>query len=126
MQGGFAVLAALVVMAHLAFVIFAALGAFLVVRWPRLAWVHLPVAAWAAYVEMAGRICPLTPLENALRSRAGLAGYSGDFVARYLLAVLYPEGLTRETQVGIGLFVLGINIVAYAWIARRRGTQRHA
>src|SRR5687767_13714751 len=94
-------LAVLVVVAHLAFVLFATLGGVLAARWPAIAWVHVPCAAWAAFVEFSGRICPLTPLENALRQRAGLEAYSGDFVATYIFPVLYPEGLTRDAQLAI-------------------------
>ena len=115
MASVFAALALLVVLGHMVFVGFAALGGLLTIRWPRVAWVHLPAAAWAAYVELSGRFCPLTPLENALRRRAGLGDYSGDFVARYLFPVLYPEGLTREAQVVLGLVVLGINAGVYGW-----------
>ena len=113
-------LAALVVVVHLTFVVFATLGGMLAIRWPRIAWVHLPCAAWAAFVEFSGRICPLTPLENALRRRAGLEYYSGDFVANYIFPVLYPEGLTRDAQLAIGAFVVMLNVVAYAWVLRRR------
>lgn len=117
----FALLAALVVVAHLVFVVFAALGGALVLRWVRLAWVHLPCVAWAVYVEFSGRICPLTPLEQSLRQRAGLESYSGDFVAHYIFPVLYPEGLTREAQIAIGIGVVALNIAAYAVVLRRRG-----
>jgi hypothetical protein len=113
-------LAALVVVAHLAFVVFATVGGMLVLRWPRIAWIHLPAAAWAAFVELSGRLCPLTPLENALRRRAGLDDYSSDFVANYVFPMLYPTGLTREAQMAIGLFVIVMNVVAYGWVIRRR------
>jgi hypothetical protein len=116
----FSLLAGLVVAGHLAFVGFAALGGFLALRWPRVAWLHVPTAAWAAYVELSGRFCPLTPLENELRARAGLDGYSEDFVARYLLPVIYPEGLTRDAQIVIGLVVVAINLSVYGWVLWRR------
>ena len=116
----YAALALLVVVAHLAFVGFAAFGGLLAWRWPRVAWVHLPAAAWAVYVEISGRFCPLTPWENELRRRAGLDDYSGDFVARYLFPLLYPEGLTRGAQVTIGLFVLALNVLVYVRVARQR------
>src|SRR5687767_214548 len=102
------------------FVVFAAFGAALVLRRAWVAWVHLPAAAWAAYIELTGGFCPLTPMENSLRARAGLDVYSGDFVARYLFPVLYPEGLTRGAQIAIGLAVLAINVVLYAMVIRRR------
>lgn len=116
-------LADAIVVLHLAFVVFVAAGGLLVWRWPRLAWLHLPCALWGAAVSFGGWICPLTPLENCFRQRAGEAGYSGDFVARYLLPVLYPEGLTREAQVVLGMLVVAVNGAVYA-AAWRRGRRR--
>lgn len=116
----FALLAGLIVLVHLAFVVFAALGALLSPRWPWIPWVHVPAVVWAAYIEVSGGICPLTPLENELRAGAGLDSYSGDFVAQYLFPVLYPDGLTREAQFVIGGMVLVVNLVLYGWLRRRR------
>jgi hypothetical protein len=95
-------------------------GGLLVLRWPRVAWAHVPCAAWGALIEFAGWICPLTPLENHLRRLGGQAGYAGGFVDRYVLGALYPAGLTREMQVALGLAVLLLNAVVYAWVWRRR------
>ena len=119
-MNSFALLAALTVLVHVLFIAFAIMGGLLVVRWPRLAWAHLPAVAWAMFVELSGGLCPLTPLEQAFRKRAGLPDYSGDFVANYVFPVLYPEGLTREVQWMIGGLVAAVNFVAYAWILRRR------
>jgi hypothetical protein len=110
----------LVLVLHLGFVVFVALGGLLVLRWPRTAWVHIPAAAWGAAIEFGGWICPLTPLENQLRERAGESPYAGDFVARYLVPVIYPEGLTREAQIVLGAAVVGVNAVIYAVVLRRR------
>ena len=93
-------LAFLTVLFHLAFILFVIFGGFLVARRPRLAPLHLACAAWGAYVALANRICPLTPLENWFRQRGGAAGYAGDFLEHYLLAVIYPTGLTASTQQG--------------------------
>jgi hypothetical protein len=105
---------------HLAFVAFVVLGGVLVLRWPRLAWLHLPAAAWGALVEFAGWVCPLTPLEEALRRRAGAAPGSGSFVERHVLDVLYPDWLTRPTQFALGLVVVVVNAGVYALVLRRR------
>lgn len=113
-------LAGVVVVFHLGFVVFAAAGGLLVLRFPALAWAHVPTALWAAFVELSGRLCPLTPLENALRRRAGLDPYSGDFVAQYLLPVLYPQGLTRDVQIAIGVLVIAVNVAIYGVLVRRR------
>lgn len=118
-----------VVALHLAFVAFACLGGLFAWRRLRYAWVHLPALAWAAWIELTGTICPLTPLENALRQRAGDAGYAGGFVEHYLLPVLYPAGLTPQIQSWIGLGLLGLNVAIYwvalaRWRARRRRQAR--
>jgi hypothetical protein len=118
-------LADAVLLAHVAFVLFVAFGGVLVLRWPRAAWAHIPAALWGIAIEFGGWICPLTPLENALRTRAGESPYQGDFIARYLMPVLYPEGLTREAQVTIGAAALVTNAVLYA-IAWRRHVRRRA
>lgn len=120
MAAGYALLAGLIVLVHLAFVAFAVGGALLALRWRWLPWIHLPAVAWAAYIELSGGVCPLTPLENDLRAAAGLDYYSGDFVARYLFPVLYPEGLTRDAQMIVGAAVLTFNAVLYAGILWRR------
>jgi hypothetical protein len=114
-------LADLVVVVHLAFVAFVVFGGLLVLRRPRLAWLHLPAAVWGVMIEFAGWMCPLTPLENAFRERGGEAGYSGGFVEHYLLPVLYPSGLTRGVQLMLGSLVLALNLAVYgAILARRR------
>jgi hypothetical protein len=112
------ILAGVVVGLHLAFVLFVVLGGFLVLRWPRLAWLHLPAAVWAALIEFAGWVCPLTPLENQLRRAAGTAEYAGGFVEHYLRPVLYPAGLTRGTQYVLGAAVVGVNAAVYWWVFR--------
>ncbi|MBB3016559.1 DUF2784 domain-containing protein [Cupriavidus alkaliphilus] len=118
-------LADLVVIAHALFIVFVVAGGLLVLRWPRAAWVHLPAAVWGVLIEWAGWICPLTPLENMLRRAAGQAGYSGGFVERYLLPLIYPAGLTPAVQLWLGLVVLVVNVAIYAlWWRRRR--HRHA
>lgn len=119
-----AFLADLLVLLHLTFVAFVALGGLLVIRWPRVAWAHVPAAIWGAGIEFTGRICPLTPLENELRARAGAAPYTGDFVARYLMPVLYPEGLTREAQIWLGALVVLLNLAIYAYVVRGWRTRR--
>jgi Protein of Unknown function (DUF2784) len=116
-------LADAVVVLHLAFVAFAVAGGLLVLRWRWVALAHLPALAWAAFVEFSGRICPLTPLENALREAAGTAAYEGGFVEHYLLPMLYPPELTREWQFLLGAGLLVWNLAVYAavaWQALRR------
>jgi hypothetical protein len=122
----YGLLADAVLVAHLAFVLFVTLGGLLVLKWRRLAWLHGPAAAWGATIEFAGWICPLTPLENDFRARAGQSGYEGDFIARDLLPVLYPEGLTRQDQLLLGSAALAFNLAVYAWVWRRARAQSSA
>lgn len=107
-------LADVLVLLHLAFIAFVLLGGLLVWHWPRLAWAHLPAVAWGVWIECSAGICPLTPLENALRRAGGEAGYGSSFVEHYLLPLLYPPGLTPALQFGLGAGVLIVNLVLYA------------
>jgi Protein of Unknown function (DUF2784) len=117
-------LADFVLLAHLAFVAFVVIGGAAVLRWPRLAWVHLPTVIWAVLIEYAGWICPLTPLENALRQAGGEVAYAGGFFDHYVILVLYPVGLTRGVQVVLGSLLLLLNTLAYWQLARRRRRPR--
>lgn len=105
---------------HFMFVLFVVFGGLLVFRFPRLAWAHVPAALYGATIEFAGFVCPLTPLEVSLRRRGGEAGYEGGFVEQYITAALYPEGLTREMQLVLGVLVLLVNGGVYALVIRRR------
>lgn len=111
----------LTVVVHFGFVLFVVLGGLLVLRWRRLLWAHLPAAAWGILIEFAGWVCPLTPLENHFRVLGGEAGYSGGFVEHYITAAIYPEGLTRQTQVVLGVLVLVFNALVYRRVFARRG-----
>jgi hypothetical protein len=113
-------LADLVVLVHALFVAFVVLGGLLAVRWRSAPVVHLPAALWGAWIEISGRICPLTPLENWLRERGGAAGYAGGFVEHYLLPVLYPGGLTRSVQYGLAAVVVIMNGLVYGWVWGKR------
>jgi hypothetical protein len=106
-------LADLVLVVHLAFVLFVVLGGMLVLRWPSIGWLHLPAAIWGVLIEYTGWICPLTPLENSFRMRGGEAGYSGGFIEHYIQPLLYPAALTRSTQIALGSIVLILNLAAY-------------
>ena len=117
-----ALLADVVVLLHLGFILFALLGAALLPRWPRLAWLHGPALAWGTWIELSGGICPLTPLENRLRHAAGEQGYDGGFIAHYLLPLIYPAGLTREIQWVLAAVLLAVNALLYLrwWRLTRR------
>lgn len=124
-------LADAIVVAHLAFVAFAIFGAVLVLRWPRLMIAHLPSVAWVIYVAAMNATCPLTPLENDLRDKAGDVQYEGGFVDHYIEPVLYPAGLTAEIQHWMAVGVFGLNVGCYAavtvrWRRRRRASVAEA
>lgn len=109
------------VLLHVVAIGFIVFGGLLVFRWPWVAWLHLPAAAWGVLLEFKGWICPLTPWEQALRRAAGEAGYRGGFVEHYLLPLIYPEQLPRELQWFFGSIVLLVNLAVYgAWWLRRR------
>jgi hypothetical protein len=113
-------IADLLVLIHLAFILFVVLGGLLVLRWPRLAFVHLPAALWGALIEFGNWVCPLTPLEQKLRQSVGEGVYSGSFVEQYVLPLIYPSGLTREMQLALGLLVLLVNFLIYAFLVWKR------
>jgi hypothetical protein len=114
------VLADAVLVLHLAFILFVVLGGLLVLRHPRLIWLHLPMAAWGALIEFAGWICPLTPLEIRLLTLGGEEAYGGDFISHYVVSLIYPEGLTRGLQFLLGTLVLAVNAAVYFRLWQRR------
>lgn len=113
-------LADLVLVLHFVFVLFVVLGGFLAFRWPRVAWIHLPLALYGVLVEVIGFVCPLTPLEVSLRQQGGEAGYAGGFIEHYITAAIYPAGLTRQVQLILGASVAALNVVVYSVWWRRR------
>jgi hypothetical protein len=119
-------LADLILCIHASFVFFVILGGLLVLRWRWIAWLHLPATAWGAVVEFTGWVCPLTPLENWLRAQGGETAYRSDFIAQYLLPLLYPGDLTRNIQLLLGTVVVVLNTAVYWWIWRMQagGTAR--
>jgi len=117
-------LADAVVAFHFGFVLFVVFGGLFALRWPKAAWLHVPVALWGAGIEFVSGICPLTPLESYLRRLGGEAGYSGGFVERYILPVLYPVGLNREVQWVLGGLVVAVNAAVYFAVWRRHRRKR--
>jgi len=116
----FALLAAnTVLLFHLAFILFSAFGALLALKWRWILFLQLPAAAWGFFVEYSGRICPLTQWENDFRHQAGQAGYSEGFIEHYLLATIYPNGLTRDIQFVLAAFVVIVNLSVYALLLLR-------
>lgn len=116
----YSLLADLVVVVHALFVLFVVCGGLAVLRWRRLAWLHLPAAIWGGLIELAGWVCPLTYLENRLRRLGGETGYRGSFISRYLEPILYPLGLTRQIQIILGVAAVLLNLAIYAYLWRKR------
>ena len=109
---------------HLAFIVFALLGGLLAIRWRWMVWLHLPAAGWGFFVEVTGRICPLTSLENMLREQAGSSAFSGGFVAHYLVPLIYPAGLTPDIQWLLAGVVVAVNLAVYGGLLVQRRTAR--
>jgi hypothetical protein len=122
----YSVAADALVIAHLAFIMFVMLGGLLLLKWPRLIYLHLPAVAWGTLVELRGWLCPLTPLEQHYRTLAGETGYSDSFVQHYLLPLIYPAGLTRDVQTLLAMCVITINLVIYAvmYVKYQRNSRR--
>jgi hypothetical protein len=117
---GWSILADAVLVLHGLFIAWAVAGAVAVLRWPRLAWAHLPALAWGIWIEASAGICPLTPVENSLRARAGQAGIGPSFVDHYLGALVYPQGLTPAAQTRLAMALAAINAAVYGvWLWRR-------
>lgn len=114
-------LADIVQVIHLLFILLVVFGGLLLFwrRW--FMWIHLPVAAYGVLIEWVGWVCPLTPLENALRASAGDLGYSGGFVENYLVPLIYPAAYTQELAWLLGGLVLLVNAAIYAlYFSRNR------
>lgn len=120
------ILADLIVLLHGAYIVFVLAGALLVRRWRWTVWPHLAAVAWGVYVAACSRVCPLTPLEVALRQRAGQSGYRGGFVEHYVIPVIYPRGLTPRIQAAEALLVVAVNLALYVWAWRALRRDRQA
>lgn len=118
------ILADAILLLHFAFVVFVIFGGLLVFyrRW--VAWVHIPMVIWSSIVNLTTWRCPLTPLENLFRSAAGETGYEGGFIGHYIAPLLYPEGLTYDLGILVGVFVFVWNVLIYGIIVYRRRATR--
>lgn len=113
-----------VVVLHLAFILFVVLGGILVVFLPKVVWFHIPCVIWGVVIELTGGICPLTPFEIYLRTKAGQSVYQGDFVVHYIEPIIYPANLTRELQIMFSLGVILINAAVYSYLLLSRRRKR--
>lgn len=109
---------------HFLFIVFVLTGGLFTLRFRWAPAIHIPAAAWGAFVEITGRLCPLTTIEVWLRRAAGDSGYSESFIEHYLYPVIYPDGLTRELQFGFAGMVILLNAVIYGWVIYRHRKSR--
>ena len=116
------ILADMVVVVHLTFIVFVAVGSVLVWKWPRLLWPHIAVVAWAAAIVTVGFTCPLTPLEKLLRERAGHTSYDGGFIDHYLSGVVYPGRFTALARLLVGALI----VAGYAALLARNRRRAHS
>lgn len=114
-----------VLLLHLSFVLFVAFGVLAVMRWPRLSWLQVPAAGWGVYVELSGRICPLTTIENRLRQAAGASGYDDGFIDHYVSLLVYPPGLTPNVQIWLAVAAIVINVAGYGYLGFRHRRPPH-
>jgi hypothetical protein len=114
----------IVVLVHFGFILFVVGGGLLALKWPRAGFVHIPCAVWGAVIILGGWICPLTPLEQHLRTLAGGTGYTGGFIDNYVMPLIYPPGLTRTVQVMLGVIVVVANLGLYRWVFKRRAEKQ--
>lgn len=114
----------LLVLLHFAFIVFVVLGGFLVLKWGKVALLHIPCALWGAFIEFSGWVCPLTPLEHFLREAAGEAAYSGGFIDHYIMPIVYPTGLTQGIQIVLGVIVLIINLCVYGLVIYNQSNRK--
>ena len=121
---GYRLLADAVALAHLVFVLFIPLGGLVALRWPRMAGLHLVAALWGAVIVFTDAVCPLTPMEKALRVWGGGDGYEGGFIRHYLVGPLFPDGLPMPAWAGLLAGSLLLNGWAYRKLARRLRTGR--
>ncbi len=118
------ILADLVVLIHFSFIIFVVTGGFFVIKWKKAVFFHIPAVIWGVIIEFTGWICPLTPLENKFRIAGGEAGFTGGFIDKYIVDLIYPEGLTRSIQMLLGFTVIVINILIYGYLIYNQAKQK--
>ena len=117
---GYRLAAELTLILHLLFIIFILFGGLLALRKSFWIWLHIPTMLWGLWVEWAGWLCPLTPLENYFRRRASSHEYPESFIEHYLISIIYPEQLTVSLQWVLGGILLTVNLLIYFYVFRMR------
>jgi hypothetical protein len=106
----------LTLIVHFAFILFVVFGALLFFVATKIIFIHFPALIWGSYIELTNSICPLTYLENWFLHKANLTTYSEGFIQNYLVPIIYPVSLTKDLQIYLGIALIVINIVFYAFI----------
>jgi hypothetical protein len=106
----------IILIIHFAFILFVIFGALLFFVAKKIVFIHIPAIIWGSYIELTHSICPLTYLENWLLQKANLTTYSEGFIQYYLVPIVYPTNLTKDIQIYLGIGLIVINIVIYAFI----------
>ena len=109
----------LLVIFHFVFILLVVFGGLFALKWPKVAYLHIPATVWGGLIEIQGWVCPLTPIENRLRQAAGITAYREGFIEHYLIPIIYPTELTREDQLFLGLSVFILNGIIYIWVLLR-------
>ena len=108
--------AEIILIIHFLFIIFVIFGALLFFVAKKIVFIHIPAIIWGSYIELTHSICPLTYLENWFLHKANLTTYSEGFIQNYLVPIVYPMNLTKDLQIFLGIGLIVINIVIYAFI----------
>ncbi len=106
----------IILIIHFLFILLVIFGALLLFVEKKIVFIHIPAIIWGSYIELTNSICPLTYLENWLLQKANLTTYSEGFIQNYLVPIVYPTNLTKDTQIYLGIALIVINIVLYAFI----------
>ena len=106
----------LILIVHFIFIIFVVFGALLFFVVKKIVFIHIPALIWGSYIELTHFICPLTYLENWFLNKANLTIYSEGFIQNYIIPIVYPADLTKNLQIYLGITLIVINIVFYAFI----------
>ncbi len=109
-----------VVIFHALFIVFSVLGGLLALRWPKVAFLHLPAAAWGVIVQvMVGGQCPLTPFESYLREKGHQPGIGPSFIDHYVTDLIYVSDPPAWLHNALGIGVLVINVTVYTIVIVR-------
>ena len=108
----------LTLIVHLIFILYVVFGGLIFFIFSKTIFIHPPALLWGIYIELTNSVCPLTYLENWFLYQGGLTTYSNDFINNYLFPIIYPEGLTAEIQIYLGVSLIVINILIYGLILK--------